>query len=783
MKEKFLQWPVNRAWWFLCLTMLVVILASIGNKDLYFRGDYKIFFDEGNPQLLAFEKLENSFAKTDTMAIVVAPKDNNIFTESTLQLIREMTDRAWQTPFASRVDSIANYQHTTAEDDDLVVEDLVPDYYPLTEQRLAYVRNIALNEPRLTGLIISPAADVTMINITLQLSDGDQTNEVYEVTEFGRQLMAEMKTAYPNVDFYMTGAVALDRAFAEAAMEDGNTLIPMMFVAILILLTIMLRSWRFVFATLLVIAASITTTMGLLGWIDHYLTNGTVNVPTVVMTLAVADCVHVIVSYISIRREGKAHKPAIIESLSMNFMALLITSVTTAFGFLMMNASASPVLRELGTLTAIGVMIAFLLSVTLLPALLTLLPERKGSSNAQQAPNKAMLTLADLVIRYHKMILPTGIVVIILSAVMLLQNQVNDEPFEYFDKNSSYRTAIDFIDEKLSGSTNISIGIDSGEESGINDPAFLRTLDTFTLWLNQQPEIDHVASLSDTFKRLNKNMHGDDAAYYKLPDNKELAAQYLLLYEMSLPYGLDLNNELNIDKSAVKMSLTLANLGSKELVEFEQRVYQWFQDNAPQYQVIASSPSLMFAHVGENNMGSMLKTLPITLIVISTLLVFALRSPRLGVLSLIPNIAPAVLGFGLWALISGEINLGLSVVVSMTMGIVVDDAVHFLTKYRYARLRGDNVEAGIRYAFSTVGWALWVTTVVLVVGFSILASSDFRINGDMGMLSALVIFIALMVDFTILPAALLIFDRKPYRRKTDGLPKSVVSHTIKGLNP
>ncbi|MDF4937123.1 MMPL family transporter, partial [Vibrio parahaemolyticus] len=198
------------------------------------------------------------------------------------------------------------------------------------------------------------------------------------------------------------------------------------------------------------------------------------------------------------------------------------------------------------------------------------------------------------------------------------------------------------------------------------------------------------------------NMHGDDQAYYSLPQDRELAAQYLLLYEMSLPYGLDLNNQINVDKSSIKMVLTVENLGSVELVDLENRIYQWFNENAPQYDVVASSPSLMFAHIGETNMASMLSTLPITLVLISALLIFALRSFKLGLISLVPNIAPALIGFGIWALVSGEINLGLSVVVTLTLGVVVDDAVHFLSKYQHARKDGHSAEQAVRYAFRTV---------------------------------------------------------------------------------
>ncbi|MCC8256451.1 efflux RND transporter permease subunit [Vibrio campbellii] len=762
------QWgkvPTKYSIWVVLATVLLVIFATIGGKNLYFRGDYNIFFDGTNKQLLAFDEIQTTFAKTDNLAIVVAPDNNDVFTPATLQLIQNLTNDSWQVPYSSRVDSIANYQHTEAFEDDLLVEDLLYEDYELTPDRIAKVKQISLTEPVLKGALISEKGDVTVVNITVQLPEVDKTAEVQEVMSHINAMLERYQQNYPNVEFHKAGIIAMNYAFMTAAQEDSSTLVPTMLLVILVFLTIMLRSFLSVVATLIVIIGSVMATMGLSGWAGMFLSTATVNVPTLVMTLAVADCVHVITTMRQSMQNGFSKAHSIERSVSLNFMPILITSVTTAIGFLMMNMSDSPVLRDFGNLSALGVMIACFLSVTLLPALLKLLP-----INVKQTPSNGksdfMDKLGDFVVTHRKALLPASVLVIAVSASLIPLNRVNDESVKYFDNRSDFRQAADFMEARISGMTNISIAIKTKESQGIADPVFLNAIGGFTDWLRVQPETDHVATLADVYKRLNKNMHGDDESYYALPQNRELAAQYLLLYEMSLPYGLDLNNQINVDKSSIKMVLTVDNLGSVELVDLENRIYAWFADNAPQYEVVASSPSLMFAHIGETNMASMLSTLPITLVLISALLIFALRSLKLGLISLVPNIAPAVIGFGLWVLISGEINLGLSVVVTLTLGIVVDDAVHFLSKYQRARKEGQTAEQAVRYAFHTVGRALWITTVVLVAGFSVLAMSSFRLNADMGQLSAIVIFIALVVDFLFLPTLLMLFDKAAYSQNT-----------------
>ncbi|TOB20129.1 RND transporter [Vibrio parahaemolyticus] len=749
----------------LLATIFLIIVTTIGGKNLYFRGDYDIFFDGTNKQLLAFDEIQTTFAKTDNLAIVIAPEDGDIFTPQTLSLIQKITVDAWQVPYSSRVDSIANYQHTEAFDDDLLVEDLLYSEYELTSERISKVKSIALSEPVLKSALVSEKGDVTVVNITVQLPEMDKTAEVEEVVSSINAMIDRYQRAYPDVTFHKAGIIAMNHAFMTAAQDDSSTLVPTMLVVILVFLTIMLRSILSVIATLIVIIGSVMATMGISGWAGMFLSTATVNVPTLIMTLAVADCVHVIATMRQSMKNGFTKVQSIERSIALNFVPILITSVTTAIGFLMMNMSDSPVLRDFGNLSALGVMVACLLSVTLLPALLKLLPIHVKMETSQDQKH-VMDRLGDFVVSQRRALLPLSVVVIVVCASLIPLNKVNDESVEYFGQRNEFRQAADFMEERISGMTNISIAIKTNESQGIAAPDFLNTIGEFSSWLRDQPETDHVATLADVYKRLNKNMHGDDEAYYLLPQERELAAQYLLLYEMSLPYGLDLNNQINVDKSSIKMVLTVANLGSVELVDLENRIYQWFAEHAPQYQVVASSPSLMFAHIGETNMASMLSTLPITLVLISALLIFALRSVRLGLISLMPNIAPAVIGFGLWALISGEINLGLSVVVTLTLGIVVDDAVHFLSKYQRARREGQTAEQAVRYAFHTVGRALWITTVVLVAGFSVLAMSSFRLNADMGQLSAIVIFIALVVDFLFLPTLLMLFDKKAYLQES-----------------
>ncbi|WP_455365121.1 efflux RND transporter permease subunit, partial [Kaarinaea lacus] len=284
----------------------------------------------------------------------------------------------------------------------------------------------------------------------------------------------------------------------------------------------------------------------------------------------------------------------------------------------------------------------------------------------------------------------------------------------------------------------------------------------FADWYRQQPEVIHVNTFTDIMKRLNKNMHGDDETYYREPRERNLAAQYLLLYEMSLPYGLDLNNQINIDKSATRFTVTLQTMSTNKLLALEKRADKWLTENTTTIkEAHGSGTTMMFAHIGKKNIKSMLLGTTVALVMISLLLIFALRSVKIGLVSMVPNLVPAAMGFGLWGIFVGEVGLALSVVMGMTLGIVVDDTVHFLSKYLRAR-REKHIsppEATV-YAYHTVGMALLTTSIVLVVGFLVLALSAFKLNAGMGTLTAIVIALALIADFFFLPPLLMKLEEK-----------------------
>ena len=748
------EWVIRHRWWIILASLLTFIGTGSGIQFLTFNRDLRVFFSEDNPQLQALEDLENTYTKSDNVLLVLAPNNGHVFTRETLAAVEKLTERSWHMPYSSRVDSLTNYQHIRVEGDDLFLEDLVKNAESLSDADLKNIRTIALSEPALVNRVISSAGHVTELAVTILLP-GKSITEVAEVADFARELVDGFRREHPNISIYLTGMVMFDDAYGQVSQDDLSTLVPAMFLMLVFITALSLSSITGTLATLLIIAMSTVTAMGLAGWLGISLNPASVMAPTIILTVAVADSIHILVTMLKHMQMGKSKRQALVESLRLNLQAMVITSVTTAIGFLAMNFSDAPPFRDLGNIVAMGVIAALGYSLLLLPSMMLILPVRL--SGRVEVGGLPCDRLADFVIRRRRVVFWSTLAIAILLAGGTLRIELGDDWITYFDERYDIRIATDFASENLVGFDRIEYSLESGTSGGIHDPAYLAKVEEFANWSRQQPWVVHVITIVDTIKRLNRSMHGGGEAYYRIPERRELAAQYLLLYELSLPFGLDLNNRVNLDKSASRVTVLLKNSPTKALRELEEKARDWLRGNAPKSMfTYGSGLSMVWAHISGRNIRSMLGATFGALVLISGILILALRSSKIGLISLVPNLAPAFMAFGVWGLIVGQVGLALSVIGSLTLGIIVDDTVHFLSKYlRARREEGLSPDGAVRYAFGTVGSALWVTSVALVAGFLMLTLSGYRMTSDLGLMAAITITLALALDFLLLPTLLM----------------------------
>lgn len=747
------------------LSLILTLAVGSGALQLAFTTDYRAFFSADNPDLAQLEFIERNFARTETLVMVVAPEDGEIFSNHALAAIRHLAERGRLLPYAKGTSAITHYFPARSDGDDIVVTPLIPDR-PLSDAELAAIRAEALADERIVDIMLASAGDVSGVIVHFELPHVEPQAEIREVSQAIEMLMADFHARHDGIDVHLGGVIILNQAMSDVLLAEGYTLYPLAFIAMFLLLALLYRSVAATLGTLLVVVLSVVTAMGAAGWLGITLTSPSLSAGLVVFTLGVADCVHILATAGGRLQAGDNRWQAMDHALRINAMAVVLTSLTTAIGFLSLNFSDSPPFRDLGNIVAIGVIAALIYSFTVLPWWNMRFPMRRPPATA--ALQRALLALTDFVLRHPRSVLVTALVLAIGGGWALTQNRFGDDYVEFFEAGHPFRVATEFANERLTGMQYIEYVLDAGEEGGALEPAFLARVDAFANWLRHQPEVRKAASIVGILQSLNQAMQGGGAEALRLPDDRETAAQYVLLYELSLPSGVDLTHLLNIDKSAARISVQLDTIDSDAIRQLDQRARAWqaAQGNgemaAGAGEVAAGAGvSIMFANIARRNFTSMLWGTLVAFTLMIAVLYLAFRSGALALSSVVPNLLPIVLGFGVWGLTVGQVGMSLAVVGSLTLGIIVDDTLHLLNRYARARRAGRSAEEASREAVSQVGVALVITSAVFFTGFAVFATSGFLLTVHLGLLTAMVIVIALVADFLLMPPLLRLVDRKP----------------------
>ena len=741
---------------FMVLTGLLFLLA-LGAGNLQLTTDFRTYFSADNPQLQAFEKLEADFNKQDTLVLLLqSEKAEGLFAPEALSQIAELSERAWQLPYARRVDSLTNYQRIRADQDDILVADLYA--ADASAEELSGIAAYVSQQPALHGRLVSKDQSLTQIIVSLTLPDNDP-QATAELVSAAKAMLADTRTDAFSVQ--LLGTAVINVALAEAVERDMAALIPGSYLLIFTALFLLTRSLAGAFLSLTLTLLTVAAVFGVLGWSGATLTPVVGAVPSMIMIIVVADCLHILVSYQHALKQGLEKRQALANAQALNIKPVMITSLTTALGLLCLNFSESPPYRDLGNLVAMAALLAGVLSLSWFIAFLALLPAPPAA--------RADSGLGQLLLGFYrrfiapapKRVFAVAMVITLMLAAGLFKLQFNEQWYHYYDESFAVRQALETQEQQLYGVNFIQYSVAPASGGGIYSPAYMQQLQQLTQWLEQQPGVGYVDSVHRQLLEINQKLHRDDRAYYRVPDSADAIAQSMLLYEMSLPFGMGLEERINIDKSASRLTLNLHKHTSRELVALDETLRQWAQIHTPELVLTPGTGlDMVFAQISDRNSISLFSGTLVALVLISISMMGFLRSWRLGALSLIPNILPALLAYGVWGYISGQVDLGLSIVACMSLGLVVDDSVHFLSKYRYAREQGKTAEQAVEFAFATVGVAMLITTLVLAAGFALLVLSPFSPTWGMGALMSLTVVLAFIADIILLPLLLLLFDSR-----------------------
>ncbi len=752
----------NFRWWVVGFYAFMAALAGWAAVDLRSTMDNRVFFGPENPELMLLNSLERDYSQNNDVLVAIEPTNGGVFTPAGLAAVVELTNELWKAPFAIRVDSLSNFQHSTGKDNDIVIRDLVPRDFTFTPAEIARVRWTALSEPLLKGLLISANGKVAGARANFQFPRDDPAS-VREISNYLSALQARFLSKHPDVRLYFTGNVMVMQAFGEAQSRDMMFLVPIMLVVMGLVLLLLLRSWIATGIALTVAGLSMLFAMGAASAAGIVMSAGSAPAPFIVLTVALAYSVHIISEYVDGCRLGASNRVSTLSAVESNAFAIFLTSLTTAIGFLSMNSSDAPPFHDLGNISAIGVAAAFLLTFSLTPALLQIFSVPIDPKKSYT--HEALKRVAGTVNAKPGVILGAMAALVVVLAAGIFQMRQSENWIEYFDQSFQFRRDSDAVLKKLTGFDVLEFSVPATAAGGIESPEYLAKLDEFSTWLRAQPEVLNVISISDIVKRVNRNVNGDDRAFDRIPDDRSQTAQYLLLYEMSLPQGLSMTDRITVSRSASRVTVVVAkhgkNLPSDELLPLAERFENWLKTQGGKGMAAKGTGlSLMFAHLSSRNIQMMIGGTSLAVLIVSLILVLGLRSIQLSLVSMVGDFVPAVMALGLWGHLVAEMNVAVSIVAAMTFGVVVDDTIHYVSKYaRARRILGMLPDQAVEYAFTATGKAMLFTMTVMCFGFAVLAFSSFGVNSTLGLLTVITFCFAMLADFFILAPLLLVCDR------------------------
>ena len=763
-QSKLANTIVNRRLALFVLSLIILVVSSLGMPKLGFDPSIRALFQKDESKYAALEAIETKYLPNDDLALYVHSEGGLINSEM-LNLIETLTGKAEQLPYSYRVNSVTNYQHTYAEGDTLNVKAV---WESATSQSsdINRVSDIVLNSMVLRHRLISAAGDTSVIYITFNLPEDNRLGAITEIRESVNQLIENYSQ---HADIYLGGSVMVEATMLETTAKDGLYIVPLMLLFGMLINLFLLRSPLAYLSTFMVINLSVVATAGICGWLGIELTTTAAMGFLLVIVLATADSVHVSYSYLNQLRNGVKFDYALKKSIESNLKPIVLTSVTTCIGFLSLNFGDAKQFALMGNVAAIGVLFALFFTLASYPLLILIV--RKTPKQSELLITRVTSWAVRTSLANSRMvILITGVSVVVFG-YLATTNKFNDDPTEYFTQNTDIKKTVDFAIESMPNIKRIYFDLPSGQEQGIHEVGYLSQVSEFVAWLRQQEDVVHVFSYIDLIKQINKNLHGDDPAAYELPGSRELASQYLLLYEMSLPYGMDLQDNISLARDSLRIEIGIRNLDNQQLLALDQKAHNWLAENTSLENIKSSSIDLIFAKYGQTVLKSILIGSIMAIIMVTIVIIIGLRSLKYGLISLIPNLLPAVIVYGAWAIFNDTVTISAAITFAVSLGIIVDDTVFIFTKYLKERNRHATVDLALEAAYKASAPALIVTTLVFAVGAGLLVVSDFVPNAVIGYMMAPMIMVALVFDFLVLPAIVKFIDGK---RVTGTLTESAV---------
>jgi len=734
---------------------IIVALLSLSLNNLAYEGSYKIWFDKDSKIIKDYEAFRSRFSGDDTF-IVAFKDEKGIFTQKAVNTIIRLTKEFKKIEGVRKVDSLSNYQYISSEDDDIIVEDFL-----YGDENLSQKKQLALKDNLILNQLISKDAKTTML--ALSLSEKLGSDKAVNIAVFNKlQTLLKKEAKRSGYKFYLTGIPAVTASLVTISQGDAMILMPLAVVVVVTFLFLIFRSVLGILVPSVVVVFTFLTVLSIQMLLGYKLNNFTVNIPSFITAIAIADAMHLYLAWVHYKLKGKKTKEALTQALSSNFVPMALTSFTTAVGFATLGQSAIEPIATLGIAITSGAVLAFVLTVTLVPAIVLTRKEDYKVTPVKIINLAHIQGYGAFIKRNDKKIVLSFLVVMVVVSLGLFKLKVDSNSIKYFAKDTVVRSGADFVEKNLTGSMRYEIILDSQKKEGVKDPRFLQSIVVFEKALKKHfANVRFTTSLKDIVVRMQKVINPD--AKSTIPKDKNLVAQYLLLYSMSLPQGMELNDKIDTQERYLRLTINTNIVDTSKDLSMIKWIKNYFKTKTP-YRADVQGQTAIFAYMQSSVTDTLIFSISMTLAIVALTMLLIFRNLKMLWLFLVPNIAPIIIVGGVMGLLGISVDIGVAISAAVILGIAVDDTIHFFSKY-FESIKVRGFEETIDYIASHSGNAMILTTLILSFTFAIFGVSSFVPNVNFAIVTVSALNIALLFDLVLLPALLSLYFKKQKETK------------------
>ena len=806
-------WCFDYRWLVLIGSFGLAYGASVLAQGIEFDASYEHYFYPGDTTFQSYEQFREDFGSDEVSYIgyEVAGLEHGPWNVHAMEALVQLTEAFEdEVPFIYEVTSLANAELTVGTEDGIEISKITDDW-PLTQEELLARREAYLKKPLLVGGIIDEDADFGAIILEMDRSSTDPPEEILAPPEERRfpedphhtenqypqvtaWKIAEIldRPEYSDYEFWISGDVEINAYYNRILFVEPAFLGQIAMVVMAIILALTFRSVVSVIAPVAVVQVSVLATMGVMALLGFKLGMGFGSTPTLLTAIGIAHSVHILSEFRSRRAAGSARRAALVDAVGLVGMPCLLTSVTTAIGFASMSFVPIRSLAQGGIVNAIGVLMTFVFSMTVLMSALSIDwlwawrrlrgiqdPEESAGSESRETTRANdpsakggdwMQSVLDWVARTNfehsgGLLVAFG-AFLVICLVGVMRVEVDSNYLKDFWRSSDIYVDTVKVDSEMGGTTNVVYLFDAGEDDGIKKPAVLREIDRLQQRANEEDWlVTKTYSIVDIIKDLNQSFHGGDPAYYAIPETREAVAQYLLLYESS--GGEEAEEYVTSDYRRANLELRL----KMDATAAMQRLIADLDSSMEAQPLEASEVSLtgigaLWLILMDYIVTSQVQGLTIAFSVITLVMMVLFRSVKIGLISMVPNLAPVLLALGAMGWFGISLDYTKATIAAIALGISVDDTIHLMTRFHHEFGVHRNYRRALRAALGDVGRALIITSIALVLGFMALSFSEMRSQAFYGVLLSSALVTALVADFFFMPA--LVLRLEPFGPEGEG---------------